>query len=118
MQQPTIIDATRLSDGIQVAIKIVSRSSTESSIGVFLSSGENSRESTNHCIPILQVIQDESLPAFEFIVMPLLRPYNDPPFFDLEEVLDFMKQALEVMILLLSFNICADIMKMHGVNRD
>lgn len=31
--------------------------------------------------------------------MPLLRPFNKPPFFSVDEVLDFMKQTLEVCAL-------------------
>ncbi|KAL5530917.1 hypothetical protein ACEPAG_3793 [Sanghuangporus baumii] len=76
-------------------LKTVDRNSTESRIAVYLSSTDHSNDPRNHYVPILDVIRDESEPCVEFLVMLLLRPFDDPSFFNIEEVLDFMKQTLE-----------------------
>lgn len=44
-------------------------------------------------MPIYDYIRGESE---EFLVMPLLRAFDDPPFYAVEEVLDFVRQTLEV----------------------
>ncbi|KAL5513743.1 hypothetical protein ACEPAH_4143 [Sanghuangporus vaninii] len=92
---PSLIDAERMSDGLKVMLKTVDRSSKESRIAVYLSFAEHSNDPRNHCVPIIDVIRDESEPCVEFLVMPLFRPFDEPPFFNVEEVLDFMKQTLE-----------------------
>jgi hypothetical protein len=38
------------------------------------------------------------LPDVEYIVMPVLRPYNDPEFSFVGEVVDFVTQVLEVRV--------------------
>lgn len=52
----------------------------------------------SHCAPLdstLPVVRD--IDGSDFIlVMPLLRPYNEPPFTTIGEVLDFLRQAFEV----------------------
>ena len=95
-QVPKVIDAKRIVDGKRVLIKVVHRHTTEASIATFLSSPDLAKDPRNHCVPILDVIRDESRPGLEFLVMPLLRPFNKPPFFSVDEMLDFMKQALQV----------------------
>ncbi|KAL5492948.1 hypothetical protein ACEPAI_4396 [Sanghuangporus weigelae] len=95
---PFIIDAERLSDGLKVMLKVVDRDSKEAQIGTYLSSQDHAKDPTNHCVPILDIIRDESEPCVEFIVMPVLRPFDHPPFFNVEEVLDFMKQALQGLV--------------------
>ncbi|OCB91923.1 hypothetical protein A7U60_g791 [Sanghuangporus baumii] len=92
---PKLIDATRIPDGKKVVIKSVQRDSTETSIGTFLSSPDLAKDPRNHCVPILDVIRDESAPNSEFLILPLLRPFNIPPFFSVDEMLDFVKQTLE-----------------------
>lgn len=90
------MDAKRLSDGTTVFLKAVERGSEESRIATFFSSEELARDPMNHCVPILDIIRDDSEAQNEFLVMPLLRPFDLPPYFTVEEVLDFMKQTLEV----------------------
>ncbi|EJC99800.1 uncharacterized protein FOMMEDRAFT_127984 [Fomitiporia mediterranea MF3/22] len=92
---PMIIDAKRMSDGTQVIIKAVERNAKESNIGLYLSSGDHANDSENHCIPFYEIVRDDEAPSLEFIIMPLLRPFNDPPFFSVDEVLDFMQQTLQ-----------------------
>lgn len=91
-----ILDARKLDDNSVVVIKRVSSSSEESNIGTMLSTPERQSDSANHCAPILDVFPDETDNDIAFIVMPLYRKFNDPPFYYVEEVVDFFTQSLEV----------------------
>ena len=93
------MDATRIEDGKLVSIKRVRRRSQEPSIALFLSPTEKKNgDPRNHCVPILDCFTDESLPNLTFLVMPLVRRFDNPPFFAVDEVLDFMRQTLEVCL--------------------
>jgi hypothetical protein len=50
----------------------------------------------NHCVPILDLIQDDEDPNVSYMVMPHLRPMENPPFESVEEVIDYADQILEV----------------------
>ena len=82
-----------VSDGSDVMIKRISKGSHEKSIALFLSSEE---DENNHCVPILDTFEDEAEDDVEFIVMPLLRNFDDPPFYRVTEAVDFMRQTLKV----------------------
>ncbi|THG95880.1 hypothetical protein EW145_g7886 [Phellinidium pouzarii] len=88
-----VIDATRLSDGAVVAIK--NGKKTEGSICHHLCIPEKTSNPRNHCVPIFELINDEREPKSHFLVMPLLRRFNDPPFYAVGEVIDFVRQTLE-----------------------
>lgn len=60
-----------------------------------LSSPERLREPSNHCVPILDHFCLES-EEIDFLVMPLLVPFDGPPFLYVTEVVDFVRQTLEV----------------------
>lgn len=90
-----IIDATR-DDGLRVAIKRVERKSEEVEIAKFLSSPTLRCNPLNHCIPILDVFPDPVKPGRTYIVMPILRPFDDPTFAYVGEVADFVGQTLDV----------------------
>lgn len=90
------MDAKRLSDGAIVAIKKVLAETREVTIARMLSEPENLRDPTNHCVPIFDYFIDEEEDDMGYLVMPVLRRFNDPPFFYVDEVVDFIKQTLEV----------------------
>lgn len=52
------------------------------------------RDPRNHCVPIYDHFPDDFDEKYAYIVMPLLRRFNDPPFSFVSEVLDFMTQTL------------------------
>lgn len=91
-----VMDAVRISDGIPVVIKRIKTGSTELDICRYFSSDERSRDADNYCVPILDEFTDDSDPSTHLIIMPLLRQYNDPHFYFVDEVLDFVKQTLKV----------------------
>ncbi|KLO13857.1 hypothetical protein SCHPADRAFT_940067 [Schizopora paradoxa] len=52
------------------------------------------RDPRNHCVPILdsfEIDDDDSI----YIVMPLLRDFDEPNFYSVREVIDFVHQTLE-----------------------
>lgn len=61
-----------------------------------LSTPERLQDSRNHCVPILDFIEGDEEEYISFLVMPLLRKFNDPPFHFVGEIVDFVQQTLEV----------------------
>ena len=73
------MDAIRIADGKVVYLKMVETDSDEMRIGTFFSRAEKTNDPRNHCIPILDSFADEHDPDMSYIVMPLMRPIDDPP---------------------------------------
>ena len=94
--RPALIDATRIRDGRLVYIKRVRSGGDELAIARFFSESPQCNDPANHCVPILEVFADFWEPETSFIVMPYLRPFDDPPFGAIGEVIDFMSQILQV----------------------
>lgn len=88
------MDAIRTSDGKRVMMKRTRPSSPESEIVRFLASF--SEDPSNHSVPVLDIFTDDEDANVEYIVMPLLREFHDPPFTTVSEAVDFMKQTLTV----------------------
>ena len=68
----------------------------EVKIAVRLGSPANQEDGRNHCVPILDIFEDEDA-TYRYIVMPVLRPFNEPKFVWGVEVIDFVNQVLEVI---------------------
>ena len=66
-----------------------------------LGSSKSRKDERNHCVPILAVFSDDRDPWYQYIVMPVLRPFNEPNFTSFGEVVDFVNQTLEVSCLTL-----------------
>lgn len=96
VKHPKTIDAVHQSSGTLVCIKKVAKGSSELEFCRVLLTDARRDRITNHCVPILDILSSNVEPEFDFIVMPFLRPFNDPPFLSVNEVLDFMRQTLEV----------------------
>ena len=101
-----IIDATRLSDGAYVTLKLIKPSvhPYEVEIGQYFSSESLRDDPANHCVPIYEVIPIPEEPRV-ILVMPLLRDYVSPPFSTFGEVVECFRQLFEVctIVLLLNF---------------
>jgi hypothetical protein len=91
------MDATRLVDGTYVMLKLVHKSDHpfEGDIGLFLRSGQLNSDPRNHCVPIYEVLQIPDDENATVIVMPLLRPFDNPKFQTCGEVMDFLRQVFE-----------------------
>ncbi|EIW62121.1 uncharacterized protein TRAVEDRAFT_44951 [Trametes versicolor FP-101664 SS1] len=94
----SVIDATRISDGTLVYIKRTRTDSQELQIVAYLNSDELRQDPRNHCIPLLDVLQDPSAPDTSFMVMPFLRYIDSPPMERVEDVLDCFDQVLEGLV--------------------
>jgi serine/threonine protein kinase len=91
-----VIDAKRIKDGISVMIKRVEANSDELAISLMLSSPQLSKDPNNYAVQILDHFGEGDGSNEAFMVMPLLRPFNDPPFSTVGEVVDFVRQMLQV----------------------
>ncbi|TDL19269.1 hypothetical protein BD410DRAFT_774138 [Rickenella mellea] len=89
------IDATRIMDGQPVFIKKLPSNTEELAIARYLSTPTRMQDPRNHCVPILDHFADPTDSSLIFIVMPMLRNFDSPPFFLVNEVVDFVHQTLE-----------------------
>ncbi|KAJ7743784.1 kinase-like domain-containing protein [Mycena metata] len=98
-----ILDATRISDGVQVVLKMVDRMSAEIQIPELLS------KHTEHGNPAIPVIDAFPIPDDAerlFMVMPRMRDSTATPFFKtVREFVEFLQQVLEGLVFLHSNNI-------------
>lgn len=97
-QHSVILDATRLSDGAFVTLKVVMQAEHphEVEIGQFFSSEPLRSHPSNHCVPIYEVLRVPTDLGRMIIVMPLLREYTSPPFSTIGEALECFRQLFEV----------------------
>ncbi|OJT07915.1 hypothetical protein TRAPUB_1194 [Trametes pubescens] len=97
-----IIDATRLSNRETVAIKSFLKQGQELHIAQFLASIDDSR---NHSVPVLEVLSDPFDPQRALMVMPYLRPCNNPEFATIGDIVDFIDQTIEGLVFMHKHNI-------------
>jgi len=95
--QTHLVDAFT-DEGRVVCIKQVSRDDNELLIARMLSANELRADPRNHCVPIIDVIDDPEDDTKSYVVMPFLRCANDPSFQYVKEIMDFVDQILEVRV--------------------
>ena len=88
----------RTSDDEQVLLKKVETGGSEIRLALYLSSPELREDPRNHCVPILDHFQDDADESITYIVMPLLRGFDNPKFGSVNELLDFGDQIFEVSL--------------------
>ena len=95
---PCLLDAKDLRTNKLVCIKRVGKKTNELEIGRYLvpESSESLQDPNNHCVPILDAFSDPVHCDISYIVMPLLRPFDEPKFGAIGEVIEFVTQLLEV----------------------
>jgi len=90
------MDATHL-DGRQVMLKSVpARGQQELEIARTVSSPELRRHPRNHCVPLLDTFELPDTLDEKLIVMPFLRPFDEPRFQTYGEFVAFFTQICEV----------------------
>lgn len=89
------VDSTTHPDEVKIASRLGSPGSRE--------------DPGNHCVPILAVFSDGQDPRYQYIVMPVLRPFDEPNFTSFGEVVDFVNQTLEVCPICSSTYICSEL---------
>jgi len=92
-----INDATRISDGTYVSLKILKPSlhPYEVDIATYLSSKHLASDPRNHCVPIYEVLKVPEEDDKVILVMPLLRSWDEPAFETVGEGVDFFRQLFE-----------------------
>ncbi|EIN05722.1 hypothetical protein PUNSTDRAFT_137215 [Punctularia strigosozonata HHB-11173 SS5] len=92
----TAIDAVRLRDNRQVYLKRVfwNTHPHEVTISQLFSNSRMQADARNHCVPISETLD---LPEGNgsILVMPFLRPFDDPPFLTVGEAIDCIQQLFE-----------------------
>ncbi|KAJ3517227.1 hypothetical protein NLJ89_g636 [Agrocybe chaxingu] len=88
-------------DGARVMFKRVRLSEypDEVEIAQTLSSEQYTSDPRNHSVPFLEVLEVPGLDDTRILVMPLLYPYNYPVFKTIGEVIDYLRQIIEVRFL-------------------
>ncbi len=77
-------------------IKRVLAGSQETNILQHFSSSTLRQDNRNHCVPLLDVFNDSEDEDYNYIVEPVLRGFDEPGFFTVGEVVEFVRQMLEV----------------------
>ena len=90
------MDATDKSSGGMVYIKEIETDSEEHRIAEVLKQAGWNADPRNHCVQVLNILRDPLDPGMMYMVMPFLRPMDNPPFQHVSEIMDFADQILEV----------------------
>ncbi|KAJ3551174.1 hypothetical protein NM688_g4866 [Phlebia brevispora] len=93
----SLMDATRISDGKIVMLKTVSDETHpyELEINRLFNSEPYASHPRNHCVRVYEILSLPEDPHLHILVMPLLRPFNEPSFKTIGEVVDFFHQVFE-----------------------
>ncbi|KAH7920626.1 hypothetical protein BV22DRAFT_1020849 [Leucogyrophana mollusca] len=94
-----ILDATRITDGSFVTLKLVSKSRHPYEVDItrYFSSEPIASNPANHCIPVIDVLQVPDDDDDVLLVLPLLREYSDPRFDTVGEAIECFRQLFEGM---------------------
>jgi len=95
-----LVDAIHEATGKTVYVKEVTTDSEELRIAQLLTEEESINDPRNHCVPVTKVFKDHENPALSYMVMPFLRPVDDPPFQYVKEIIEFTDQILEGLVFL------------------
>ncbi|KAF9562452.1 hypothetical protein CPC08DRAFT_706660 [Agrocybe pediades] len=112
---PQVLDAVRLRDGLVVCIKMIQdlRKLQQVQITQYFSTDRMMEDSANHVVPCYDAFLDGYSSHVQFIVMPVLRRFDDPEFLVASEVMDFVTQVTEGLAFLHKNNVAH-----HNLNAD
>ena len=83
-------------DGVKVVMKRVPSAGNEVRIALYLSSAEMRSDPQNRTVPILDVIALPDDKEHVLLVVPYLRVFDTPPFHCRAEVVEALRQLLQV----------------------
>lgn len=95
MQDYQVMDATRVANNELVAIKSFINQSQQLHIAQFLSSIPDPQ---NHCVKVYEILSDPYDVQRALMVMPYLRPCNDPDFSTIGDIVQFVDQTIDVSL--------------------
>ncbi|KAF9480297.1 hypothetical protein BDN70DRAFT_905842 [Pholiota conissans] len=116
LNAPTIIDATRVKDGVVVILKKIHKLGNsydqEAEISLYLSSSKLAGNSGNHCVPIYEMLEIPDDNNSAILVMPLLRHFSSPRFDTIGECMDFFQLIFKGLQFIHQHNIahCNDVL--------
>jgi hypothetical protein len=92
------MDAIRVSDDAHVVLKRVDHATAPEEVDIiqYFSEEPQASDPRNHCIHVLEVLRPPDKDENQVLVMPVLRPYDNPDFDSIGEGLHFIRQLLEV----------------------
>ncbi|KAJ8588515.1 hypothetical protein M405DRAFT_882102 [Rhizopogon salebrosus TDB-379] len=95
-----IIDATRVSDGLYISLKVLNKSEFphEVHIGQYFMAERLASDPKNHCVPFLDVLSVPNEEDKQIIVMPLLLEFTRPRFDTFGEVVECFRQLFEGLL--------------------
>ena len=93
-----LVDAIHEATGKTVYIKEVLTNGEELRIAQMLTQKEWISDPRNHCVSLTKVFKDHEDPEVSYMVMPFLRPADDPSFAYVKEIIEFTDQILEVSV--------------------
>ena len=93
-----LVDAIHEATGKTVYIKEVPTDSEELRIARLLTQKESNSDPRNHCVSLMKVFKDHENPEVSYMVMPFLRPADNPSFAYVKEIIEFTDQILEVNV--------------------
>ncbi|OAX33044.1 hypothetical protein K503DRAFT_869802 [Rhizopogon vinicolor AM-OR11-026] len=95
-----IMDATRISDGSYVSLKVLKKSQHphEVEIGQYFTSEQFASHPKNHCVRFLGVLSLPGDDDRQVIVMPLLLPFAQPRFDTFGETMECFRQLFEGLL--------------------
>jgi serine/threonine protein kinase len=95
VQNPNVLDAIRIADGLKVVLKRILSASSEHQIASYFSSPPMRSHPRNRTVPILEFIVLPNDMQHLLVVMPYLRCFDTPPFHCRKEVVDAFRQFLQ-----------------------
>ncbi|KAK7024924.1 kinase domain-containing protein [Favolaschia claudopus] len=101
--RPYLVDAVA-PNGQRVMLKAISSSEHPHEIAIsrLFSAPAHAKNPRNHCISIMEVLPDPHDSTIQIIVMPLCIPFHRPKFDTVGEVVDCIRQILDVRFLILA----------------
>ncbi|TEB23480.1 other/AgaK1 protein kinase [Coprinellus micaceus] len=92
-----VIDATRTKDQTPVILKLVESAQSPEEVDIlgYFSQAPISSDPRNHICPLLDILRRPEDEGQTIVVLPVLRPYDNPDFDTIGEALDFLRQILE-----------------------
>ncbi|KAF9782666.1 hypothetical protein BJ322DRAFT_1142979 [Thelephora terrestris] len=94
------VDATHRESGRMVCIKEVKTNSPEYHAAKLMMKEDWAADHRNHCVPIMKIFEDHEDHRCSYIVMPFLRPADNPPFGTVRDIIGYVSQILEGLVFL------------------
>lgn len=96
-QSSHILDATQMTTGELVTLKRINTNDhpTEIEITRYFSSEPLASHPRNHCVTLYEVLHIPDNPDEAVLVLPTLRPFNNPPMETVGEAVEFFRQVFE-----------------------